>query len=252
MSDIAGFALRRNGSCLTTETDCGGTTLPFHACCPGNTFCPGPQYNVICCPSNADCSDLLHGSCADSTADFYSTNVTNPKDDGFCCSQGKYAFTVKTSGGVGCANDLSDLQVNMRQLTIVSSATPTPSSTSSTFFTTESTTPTSTTASSTPTSTAASPSPVSGGETKQTNTGAIAGGVVGGVAGVAILIALVWFFLRRRNKNRQGNELQSMPPHPQTQEYFAQNSERQVAPSELDARKQQQVAELYGGNVTHR
>ncbi|KAJ5970798.1 uncharacterized protein N7479_000716 [Penicillium vulpinum] len=140
----------------------------------------------------------------------------------------------------------------MRQLTIVSSATPTPSSTSSTFFTTESTTPTSTTASSTPTSTAASPSPVSGGETKQTNTGAIAGGVVGGVAGVAILIALVWFFLRRRNKNRQGNELQSMPPHPQTQEYFAQNSERQVAPSELDARKQQQVAELYGGNVTHR
>jgi hypothetical protein len=119
MADTSGYALRRNGSCLSSETDCGLTTPPFHACCPGNTFCPGPQYNVICCPSNANCSDIIGENCADSQADLYSSSP-DIADEGFCCEQGKYAFTW-TDKGVGCANNLSDLQVGMTQLRAISS-----------------------------------------------------------------------------------------------------------------------------------
>jgi hypothetical protein len=120
MSDTSGYALRRNGSCLSTETDCGLTTSPFHACCPGNTFCPGPQYNVICCPSDADCSNLIGKKCADSKADLYSS-TSDVASEGFCCERGKYAFTLEDQG-VGCADRLSDLQVSMTQLGVISSA----------------------------------------------------------------------------------------------------------------------------------
>jgi hypothetical protein len=120
MSDTSGYALRRNGSCLSTETDCGLTTSPFHACCPGNTFCPGPQYNVICCPSDADCSNLIGKKCADSKADLYSS-TSDIASEGFCCERGKYAFTLEDQG-VGCADQLSDLQVSMTQLGAISSA----------------------------------------------------------------------------------------------------------------------------------
>lgn len=123
MSDTGGYALRRNASCLSTETDCGGTTPPFHACCPGNMFCPGSQYNVICCPSNADCSRTMDESCADGKADLYSSNSSDLANEGFCCERGRFGFTMKdtVNAGVGCANHLSDLQVNMRQLPALAS-----------------------------------------------------------------------------------------------------------------------------------
>lgn len=74
----------------------------------------------------------------------------------------------------------------------------------------------------------------------------IAGGVVGGVAGAAILIALVWFFLRRRNKQHQANEKQPASPpsinHPQM---------RQAHPAELNAQKQHHIVELSGGPITY-
>ncbi|KAJ5816524.1 hypothetical protein N7447_008757 [Penicillium robsamsonii] len=159
----------------------------------------------------------------------------------------------KNDTSVGCADDLSDLQVSMRQLQVISSATATPTPSSISSFTTASTTSTS----SRTTSTIASSTPMRTNEAKpasSTNTGAIAGGAVGGVAGVAILIALVWFFLRRRNKQRR-NESQSMPApstnHPQAQEYFSQSHNERQPPSELDARKQQQVSELYAGPDTY-
>ncbi|KAJ5428193.1 hypothetical protein N7445_009647 [Penicillium cf. griseofulvum] len=225
MSDIAGFALRRNGSCLSTEEECGIVTFPFHACCPGGTFCPKPQYNAICCPSDADCSELLEENCADSKADLYTADPSDIPNERFCCERGKYAFGMKDEEepGVGCADDVSDLQFSMRQLQAISSAsgtpTPTPSSISSDFV---------------------------------TASGAIVGGVVGGVAGVAILIALVWFVFRRRNKHRK-DQLQSMPPPTNhTQQHFPQSdSERLGPPSELDAKNGHQVSELYAGPATH-
>ncbi|KAJ5592614.1 hypothetical protein N7537_009518 [Penicillium hordei] len=237
MPHTGGYALRRNASCLSTETDCGGTTPPFHGCCPGYMFCPGPQYNVICCPSNADCSRTMAESCADSKADLYSSNSSDLANEGFCCERGRFAFTMKdiTNKGVGCANHLSDLQASMRQRPILSSASA------------ASTTTSSTTTSSTYTRTS-EPQPAS-----STNPGAIAGGAVGGAAGAAILIALVWFVVRCRNKRRQGNEVRSMPSLStnQTKQYLPQSkSWHQASPSELGAQKQQQIAELSGGPVT--
>lgn len=116
----SGYALRRNGSCLSTETDCGQTTSPFYACCPGNMFCPAPQYNVMCCPSNANCSEVIGENCANSKADLYSS-TSDVAAEGFCCERGKYAFTLEDKG-VGCANNLSDLTVSMTQLQAISSA----------------------------------------------------------------------------------------------------------------------------------
>ncbi|CAI7623566.1 unnamed protein product [Penicillium bialowiezense] len=109
MATVPGYAMRRNGSCLSTETDCGETSTPFHACCPGNMFCPGPQLNVVCCGSNAQCSQKIDDNCANSRANLYSTS-SNLTTDAFCCAQDKYAFAFE-DGGAGCADQLSDLVV---------------------------------------------------------------------------------------------------------------------------------------------
>lgn len=120
MTTIPGYALRRNGSCLSTENDCGPTTSPFHACCPGNMFCPGPQHNVICCESNADCNQKIDDNCADLTTDLYSTS-SNLTADAFCCAQDKHGFSFE-GGGAGCADQLSDLIIGQVELRVLSPA----------------------------------------------------------------------------------------------------------------------------------
>jgi hypothetical protein len=73
----------------------------------------------MCCPSDADCSNIIGENCANGTGDLYSS-TTEIKREGFCCQRGKYAFALANSG-VGCADDLSDLQVSMTQLAVLSS-----------------------------------------------------------------------------------------------------------------------------------
>ena len=57
------------------------------------------------------------------------------------------------------------------------------------------------------TSSGAEPIPQEGisSDSNSTNAGAIAGGVVGGVGGIALIAALVWFFLRRRRKENSAD-----------------------------------------------
>lgn len=116
MSDILhspyGLSVRRNGSCLSTETDCGSTWSSFHACCPHGTVCLSGQDNVKCCPSDADCSKLIKNThCANSTANVYKANMY------FCCADGSSAFMQK-NGYVGCTEDISELDDSSTLLSI--------------------------------------------------------------------------------------------------------------------------------------
>lgn len=86
------------------------------------------------------------------------------------------------------------------------------SSSASPSTTSASSTSSSAPASSTSTLDATQPSESSANNTVPTsdesNTGAIAGGVVGGIAGLALVIGVIWFFLRRRGKQRREGPVQ--------------------------------------------
>lgn len=62
------------------------------------------------------------------------------------------------------------------------------------------------TTSATPTSSSSSSASSAKTESKKTNTGAIAGGVVGGVAGLALVAAAIFFFMRRRGSDDDHEE----------------------------------------------
>ncbi|KAL2828072.1 hypothetical protein BJY01DRAFT_255506 [Aspergillus pseudoustus] len=67
------------------------------------------------------------------------------------------------------------------------------------------------------------------GESK-TNTGAIAGGVVGGVAGLALLVAGIWFFLRQRKKKKKKKQPQ------QQQQQQEEEEEEGMSPNRTNKR----------------
>ncbi|GIK03577.1 hypothetical protein Aspvir_007649 [Aspergillus viridinutans] len=185
----AGFALRKNGTCLDTEVDCGATLHPFRACCPGGSYCPN-QYNVNCCPSAANCTQLLVETpkCANETWDLYSYYGY------FCCEKGTTAFGTSSQSD-GCAVPGYNFDSSETLLPVVSSGKASVATSTSSVTSTPSTSSTSSTS---PTRTSTQPPEAS----SKTNTGAIAGGVVGGVAGVALIAFLVWWLLSRRSKRQ--------------------------------------------------
>ncbi|PLB38329.1 uncharacterized protein BDW47DRAFT_117347 [Aspergillus candidus] len=255
-----GFALRRSGGCLDDEVDCGETWKPFHTCCPGRTFCPPNQKNVKCCPSNADCLQLIEGDphCGNGTANMYDAKVDD-EHGYFCCDPAEKGF-MRPNSFVGCTADIGDLGASTSLMSIVSKGMTTPTPTP---------TPSSKPA---PAPSATETSDLSGPEQSGlvtegadqntgTNVGAIAGGVVGGVAGLALIIALLWFLLRRRKQQQlqqqQPPSVNPVPRHelpasprvemavdPSTAGFFGKR-----APTELDPepRARQLVHELPAG-----
>lgn len=95
----SGFAIRRNGSCLASEVDCGATVSPFRACCPSGASCPS-AFNVECCPSPANCTQTLlkNPSCANKTWTLYDN------EGYFCCEPGTVGYAALKSGSDGCAD----------------------------------------------------------------------------------------------------------------------------------------------------
>ncbi|KZO94277.1 hypothetical protein CALVIDRAFT_600189 [Calocera viscosa TUFC12733] len=87
-------------------------------------------------------------------------------------------------------------QITMDRFVLITPATP-PSSSAGAQSSTHSSG--STSASGSPSSSAAAGTSGSAGSS-QSNTGAIAGGVIGGIAVIAIIAALIFFFMRRRNQ----------------------------------------------------
>ncbi|KAI1391353.1 uncharacterized protein F4822DRAFT_182916 [Hypoxylon trugodes] len=182
----AGWAIRRENTCLITkEVDCGKTAGDFHACCPSSTECPS-QYNVACCPSGKNCTSALvtKPHCANSSWIMY--------DNGgyFCCEQGQVGYDM--SGSDGCIKSGAKLPDGASPFAVIDQVTPSPSSSSS--------------STASPTSTPSqTQSPSSDSSSSGSHTGAIVGGVVGGVAAIAIIAAAIFFFLRRR-KSQAGND----------------------------------------------
>ncbi|KAE8340776.1 hypothetical protein BDV24DRAFT_151669 [Aspergillus arachidicola] len=155
-----GYALRRDKSCMDYKTDCGTTWNDFVACCPSDSYCAGGKSTNVCRKSHVG---SVPEQCANGTWNLFYAN------DCFCCDQGETRY-----------QDIS--------------STPTTSATLSSFSTVSTTSSVSNTHTAEPTpSQSTNPSPPS----SSTNTEAIAGSVVGGVAGAAILAALVWFLARR-------------------------------------------------------
>ncbi|KAF1843064.1 uncharacterized protein K460DRAFT_407436 [Cucurbitaria berberidis CBS 394.84] len=189
-----GFAIRRNGTCINgLEVDCGITLAPYHGCCPTGLSCPS-QYNIACCPPGNNCTESLitapEPKCANATWDLYNNGGY------FCCDHGLIGYNT-SRGTNGCASPGAKLESGIKILSLVkmggeASRTSTASSSSSPATTTPSNTQ------------SASPSPPAD-PGSSTPVGAIAGGVVGGVAAIALAL-LAWYLLRRRKQNKaEGN-----------------------------------------------
>lgn len=107
----AGYALRRNGSCLADEEiSCGKTWGDFSACCPKGTSCPSKDSkwrNSICCPGGGNCSNMLkkRPHCANNET----WNMFNHKNN-FCCEKGQTGFWNRNMNneGYGCVNGQPD------------------------------------------------------------------------------------------------------------------------------------------------
>ncbi|KAJ5827397.1 hypothetical protein N7447_004160 [Penicillium robsamsonii] len=208
---LKGYSLRRNGSCEIGEMYCGHTWDSFQRCCPGETKCPNDTSGV-CCPTRRDCEPELSDKarCADTTADLY--YITGSKGY-FCCANNTQGYSSGKNMFAGCATpeemreispEATLLKVTNQFILPTSTSSNTPTATSTTL---SSSTPRPATATPTPTNNANT-------DTSHSNTGAIAGGVVGGVAGVAILIALAWCLLRRRRRQAQDSQSAQRPPVP--------------------------------------
>ncbi|GKZ37613.1 hypothetical protein AbraIFM66950_009232 [Aspergillus brasiliensis] len=209
-SDIQGYAIRRNNSCLSDEVKCGRTWDTWQACCPSGSKCPGKEYSIqnnVCCPTWTDCtSEIKPAACANSSWNMYDY------DGYFCCTADESGFMLKGTDWVGCLSPDSPGNASYSALRLISSG----SSSSS-----------------------------------GTNTGAIAGGVVGGVAGVAAIAGLLFYFLRRNNKQRPDSQtqmhLQPQDPSPQYPTYGYSQQPYSATVSELDS--QSMPAELMAANA---
>lgn len=227
----SGFALRRSGSCLATEQECGATVQPYHACCPSGSYCPPPQYNVACCPTAANCTQALlpDPQCANAEWDLFDNGgyfcclhglagyATPGNSDG--CAEAGHVFqageqllkTISTGRGDVCFSFFcfffgsvasQELKVQIATVTATSTITSLPQSTTSSPLSNSITSP-----SPPPSTPSASPR----------KTGAIVGGSVGAGLTATLLALAAWFFVFRRRKRRtqqaQADRLEGVRVH---------------------------------------
>ncbi|KAI4194912.1 MAG: hypothetical protein LQ348_002535 [Seirophora lacunosa] len=120
--------------------------------------------------------------------------VTPCSDGSYCCGDGGLGSSCCNEGRGVFVRDGTTQNNNP-------TATPTSSTTSETLPTTANTLPVTAAISAGPTADAA-PTPASSSQDSGVNTGAIAGGLVGGLAGLLIIVLALWFFYRRRKANK--------------------------------------------------
>ncbi|KAL4933786.1 uncharacterized protein BDV17DRAFT_286598 [Aspergillus undulatus] len=235
-----GYGLRRNGTCLASEEDCGNPWGDWYNCCPENTHCSA---NNTCCPTDSDCSVAIAEDphCANNaTWDLYDS------EGYFCClssSNGFLAGGLEFNGsettGVGCADGYPEGESNSVLLPVARGTASASTSASATPSATGSPTNTPTTL------------PESDSDKSSNNTGAIVGGVIGGCAGLTLIAILAWFLWRRRRQQKAASSAPLMNPGavgaPPKEAYGVYGPEQGgVYEAELDNNVVR--AELYGGD----
>ncbi|KAJ8117691.1 hypothetical protein OPT61_g1159 [Boeremia exigua] len=204
MSIDQGFAIRRNGSCISgIEVGCGGTANGMVGCCPSEYQCP-QAYNLDCCPVGKNCTmEIIEAPrCSNSSWDLY--------DNGgyFCCEHGLPAYNNRSTNVCGTPASIRGL-VALDLIQSGETAIPSSSiapSTSSTSVASASDPASATTA---PTQSSSTSSPQQA--ESSTPVGAIAGGVVGGVAGLAIIALIAWLLMRRKRRENTQNPYSTVP-----------------------------------------
>ncbi|CAH2350925.1 putative cell wall integrity and stress response component 1 [[Candida] railenensis] len=184
-SEYAYIALKNGGNCYCLDempTDSVSSSNCNIACFGyGSETCGGSSaYQVykgagtVGASSSADDSDTSSTETSDSTST--SASSATSSDDTSSSKTSTQSSTLVTSTVSASSSDITSSSET-------SSATSSSDSTSS----------------SSKTSSATSSSTTAGSSKKSTNVGAIAGGVVGGLAAIAIIAAIVFFVLRYRN-----------------------------------------------------
>ncbi|KAF7188318.1 hypothetical protein HII31_10382 [Pseudocercospora fuligena] len=239
-----------------------GCEAPFSMCAYDSVkdkyyCCSGEQYNA-CRAFSTSCTD--------------SASTQTCGDGSWCClSESGGERCTSRSGQINVCvatqdNPIADVPQLLMNETYSSLTSANPSATSLSVDVTSlvaeatssssSTSSAATTASST-TSTAGPTSTTANSDSGSTTTGAIAGGVVGGVAGLAIIGGVIWFFLRKRKSNSHdspaaekrenfgdGSGVQTPAPQYQVAEMEGMRERGEMEGSHADERKH-----LMRGNV---
>ncbi|KAL4753324.1 hypothetical protein BDW72DRAFT_210484 [Aspergillus terricola var. indicus] len=162
---------------------CGILWDNWYSCCPEGTLCRDIN---TCCPSNADCTPVIEQDphCANNNTAYGRIQGLN--------------YNGTRTEGAGCSNTLPDGDMQTTALPPVARLRAAQSSMSSSMPTPF---PTNILAD----SPSSKPSPLDAESSSSTNSGAIAGGV----SDLALILALVWYPMRRRQKAARSSLLAS-------------------------------------------
>ncbi|KAL0941524.1 uncharacterized protein CTRU02_204287 [Colletotrichum truncatum] len=204
-----GWALRNDRSCPpSAPVECGTGAQP--RCCPSGFTCTGDGDYVgnYCCSDPKDCRALAlsHPKCPDSSWTLW--GVDGKLDNGgWCCTSGSNGTYRENSQGIALlctpSTATSLPQSHHWAEPVSTSSCSTTTTAASSAATTTSAEATSATAAGTETTSQPDPTNTAAPADKESNglsSGGIAGAAIGGVAGVALIIAGI-FLMRRRKKS---------------------------------------------------
>ncbi|KAI1265899.1 hypothetical protein F5Y18DRAFT_30863 [Xylariaceae sp. FL1019] len=181
-----GWAVRRSNSCSSgIEQDCGETAHSYHACCPKSSKCSKPSNDYVCCRDGEDCTADLRATpyCANSSWVMFNNRGF------FCCDRGAVGYN--DSNVDGCLPPDSNLPDGAVPLAVLVQNK------------------TSITGPDGPDG----PDDPDSDSRSSVSKGTIAGAVVGGVAGVLIILGVIWLLLRKRRKSKTASpEAQPIVP----------------------------------------
>ncbi|KAI8680779.1 hypothetical protein NCS56_00483900 [Fusarium sp. Ph1] len=242
-----GFSVRRSNKCGDDTVSCKAGASS--RCCPQGSWCfytePDKGGNAYCCPENSDClKDILdYPQCAYGNRTIWVGEGREVKQS-FCCDAG-YRGVIRADGvGAACSQGSSMSKGETRASRFEPDATCV--DTSTTIASTNSAD--TTTSEAAQTTSAESEADTVTDDDSSISGGAIAGIVIGSVAGIALIAAAAFWLFRRRAKGQNGEQ---KAPYSNV-EYGEDNANRYATggypPTELDT-PQSPPQELAGKEI---